>query len=163
MPIPPFLIQLCIKYGNKVLMSMLATSLLAGGYLFWEHKQEKEGRLAERAKWEERDADTKRQTENLLKRKNIEIELTKQHQHQVFTGALEIYANYINHLNDTNNRLRIKSTATGSNRNAVPSTTKDTQGTCGSSAETLSIERLKSTKAAELLIENFLIPNSIIE
>lgn len=163
MPIPPFLIELGIKYGNKVLISLLATSLLAGGYLYWEHKQEKEGRLEERAKWKERDADTKRQAENLLKRKNIEIELTKQHQHQQFTGALEKYADYINHLDDTNNRLRIKSTSAGSGRNAMPTKTNDTKRTCGPGEATLSLEQLKSIKAAELLIENFLIPNSVIE
>lgn len=161
--IPPILIELGMKHGNKVLTGLLATSLLAGGYLFWEHKQEKEGRLEERAKWEERDRDTKRQSENLLKRKNIEIELTKQHQQKQYEGALEKYADYISHLTDTNNRLRVKSTTTGSNRNAMPSTSKDTEGTCGSGEEALSIEQLKSIKAAQLLIEEFLIPNSVVE
>lgn len=161
--IPPFLIKIGAQYGNKILAGLLATSIMAGGYLYWEHKQEKEGRLEERAKWEERDRETKRQSENLLKRKNIEIELTKQHQQQQYHGALEEYANYINHLNDINNRLRVKSTSAGSNGNAMPTEAGDTTGTCGSGTETLSIERLKSIKAAELLIEEFLIPNSIVK
>lgn len=161
--IPPIVVELAFKYGNKIIAGVTAVSVLVGGYYYWEHKQEKEGRLEERAKWEERDADTKRQAENLLKRKNIEIELTKQHQHQQFTGALEKYADYINHLNDTNNRLRIKSASAGSGRNSMPSTTKDTEGTCGSGEATLSVEQMKSIKAAELLIEEFLIPNSIVK
>lgn len=161
--IPPFLVKIGMRYGNKILAGLLASSIMAGGYLYWEHKQEKEGRLEERLKWEKRDMDTKKQSEDLLKRKSIEIELTKQHQQQQFNGALEKYADYINHLDDTNNRLRIKSTSAGSGRNAMPTKTNDTERTCGSGETALSVEQLKSIKAAELLIEEFLIPNSIVE
>lgn len=161
--IPPFLVKIVIQYGNKILAGLLASSIMAGGYLYWEHKQEKEGRLEERAKWEKRDRDTKKQSEDLLKRKNIEIELTKQYQQQQYDGALEKYADYINHLNDINNRLRVKSTSASSNRNAMPTKTNDTERTCGSGETTLSVEQMKSIKAAELLIEEFLIPNSIVK
>ena len=163
MVIPPILVELGMKYGNKVLAGLLATSLLGGWYLFWEHKQEKEGRMEERVKWKERDAETERQSEQLMLLKIHEVNLKKQFDQEKFTGAIEKYADYINHLDDTNNRLRVKSAAAGSNRNPVPSTTNDTEGTCGSGEATLSIEQLKSIKAAELLIEDFLIPNSIVK
>lgn len=161
--IPPFLVKIVIQYGNKILAGLLASSIMAGGYLYWEHKQEKEGRLEERAKWKERDAETERQSEQLMLLKIHEVNLKKQFDQKKFNGALEKYADYINHLNDTNNRLRINSTKAGGNRNAVPRTSEDTQRTCGSGETALSVEQLKSIKAAELLIEEFLIPNSIVE
>lgn len=89
--IPPILFELGMKYGNKVLAGLLATSLVGGGYLFWEHKQEKEGRLAERKDWEAKEANINRAQDEFLKLKLHENEAKERENHNRYIGALKYY------------------------------------------------------------------------
>ena len=110
--IPPILIEIGMKYGNKVLIGLLATSLLGGGYLFWEHKQEKEGRLEERAKCKKEQDEITRVQDEFLKLKLHENEVKERENHYRYIGALKYYVdqtenNNRNLANNLNKRLYV--------------------------------------------------------
>lgn len=123
--IPPILIELGMKHGSKVLAGLLATSLLAGGYLFWEHKQEKEGRLEERAKWEERDRDTAVQSKKILEAAYTENERMRQIDQQRNYEVIKNYVEYYEKSNrdlasNLNKRLLIRTTKASCDSSAMP-------------------------------------------
>lgn len=131
--IPPIFFELGMKYGNKVLVGLLATSLLAGGYLFWEHKQEKEGRLEERAKWEERDRNTAAQSAKILdeaNRENVRLrELDQQRNYEVLKSYVEYYEKSNRDLTaNLNKRLLVRTAKASCDSSAMPKQTNISKG-----------------------------------
>lgn len=166
--IPSFdLAVLGMKYGAKILACLLAIGVIWGYINHWAEEHQEIGRLEERANWKKRDEDTNRQSDELLKLKTHEVELIREFQHKQFNGAIETYANYIDNLitKHESNQLRdTKITTTSSDRNTLSGASSCPENTDRPSPQALSeIELEKSIKACELLIEEFLKPNSVIK
>ena len=128
--IPPFLISIAANYGTKILSGLAVVAILSAGYMYWKHSIYKQGVDDQIALYDKRDAETKRQGEELLKLKNHEIDITKQQSREDYLKALEIYGNenirLTNELNtNINKRLYITSKAErpSCDRNAVPAKT----------------------------------------
>lgn len=155
------MITIIKKYAGNALMVALAAAVVFGMYLHWKSEIYDQGVNNERAKWEKRDAETQRESAELLKLKQHENQVKSDLQNQRSMGAIETYANYSNRLyRELANAKRVpNNTATSSgNRDALPGTCPDTGTPAGTSEE--DIQRKLSIKAVELLIEQYLVPNA---
>lgn len=72
--IPLPLAKFGVQYGTKILSGLLAIAIIWGGYIYWEHKQEKEGMAAERADWMDREAKINAKSEAIIELKQYEFE-----------------------------------------------------------------------------------------
>lgn len=157
----PLLITIVKKYAGNALMVAIAAALIFGVYLHWKSEIYGQGVHDERAKWEKRDAETQRQSAELLKLKQHEITTRLNEQNQRSMGAIETYANYSNDLyRELANakRVPVNATTPSGHRDTMPGTCPDTCALAGTSEE--AIQHKLSVKAAELLIEQYLVPNA---
>lgn len=144
---------------ERYLPYIIGVIAIVSTLIFLHHKIYTEGREYERALWIERDAETERKSQELLKLKNHEFELAKTEQDQRYKGALNDYASYINTLTaDRNKRVQVSTSASNCSRNAVPTAAGNTESATGASEETL-----RSLKAVEIIIEQLCVPNMIIK
>lgn len=149
------------KYAGNALMAALAAAVVFGMFLHWKSEIYDQGVHDERAKWEKRDAETQIQSAALLTKIRNENDQKEEAQNQRSMGAIESYANYSNRLyRELANAKRMPNNATTSsgNRDTMPGTCPDTGAPAGTSEE--DIQRKLSIKAVELLIEQYLVPNS---
>lgn len=159
----PILITVIKKYAGNALMVAIAAVVVFGIYLHWKGQIYDQGVNDERAKWEKRDAETQRQSAELLKLKQHEITTRLNEQNQRSMGAIESYANYSNRLYRelaNSKRVSVNASASSGNRDTLPGTSQDTCPPAGTSEE--DVQRKLSIKAAELLIEQYLVPNAVI-
>ena len=157
----PLLITIVKKYAGNALMVAIAVALVFGMYLHWKSEIYDQGVHDERAKWEKRDAETQRQSAELLKLKQHENQIKSDLQNQRSMGAIETYANYSNTLYKqlaATKRVPVNATTSSGDRNAMSGTGQDTCPPTGTSEE--AIQHKLSIKAAELLIEQHLVPNA---
>lgn len=155
------LITVIKKYAGNALIVALAAAVVFGMYLHWKSEIYDQGVHDERSKWEKRDADTQRQSAELLKLKQHEVTTKLNEQNQRSMGAIETYANYSNRLyRELANAKRMpnNTAASSGNRDTMPGTCPDTGTPAGTSEE--DIQRKLSIKAVELLIEQYLVPNA---
>ena len=89
------LISLVLRY----LPQILGAIAIIGLYFWWRGEiiTETENRI--NAEWIARDAETQKKTNELVAKKNKEIEEVKKHQSEVYIGAIESYAEHIQNLN----------------------------------------------------------------
>lgn len=168
-------------YAKKIIAGLLITLIVIGGYFYWKHEVVSEALDKERAAWNERDAETERKGKEILRLRNIEIERTKEQQRNNYIGAIEAYAKHIQSLNDElnfnrNKRLFVNTTQASCDRDSLPGKARDPNGTGGESSGILQTELEPETaetiranaaevetgaRLCEILIEKFLIPNSV--
>lgn len=159
----PLLITVIKKYAGNALMVAIAAAVVFGIYLHWKGQIYDQGVNDERSKWEKRDADTQRQSAELLKLREHENRLLSDIQNKRSMGAIESYANYSNTLYKqlaNAKRMPVNATTPSGNRDTLPGTSQDTCTPTGTSEE--DVQRKLSIKAAELLIEQYLVPNAVI-
>lgn len=157
------LITVIKKYAGNALMVAIAAAVVFGIYLHWKGQIYDQGVNDERAKWEKRDAETQRQSAELLKLKQHENQVKSDLQNQRSMGAIESYANYSNRLyRELANakRMSVNATTSSGDRGTMSGTSQDTCTPTGTSEE--DVQRKLSIKAAELLIEQYLVPNAVI-
>lgn len=157
----PLLITIVKKYAGNALMVAIAAVLIFGMYLHWKSEIYGQGVHDERAKWEKRDAETQRQSAELLKLKQHENKIKSDLQNQRSMGAIETYANYSNQLyRELANvkRMPVNATTSSGSVNTMSGTGQDTCPPAGTSEE--DVQHKLSVKAVELLIEQYLVPNS---
>lgn len=114
--IPPFLISIAANYGTKILSGLAVVAILSAGGAYLRHSIYTQGADDQLALCNKRDAETKRQGEELLKLKNHEIDMARQQSREDYLKALEIYGNenirLTNQLNaDINKRLYVAAKA----------------------------------------------------
>jgi len=159
----PILITVIKKYAGNALMVSIAAAVVFGIYLHWKGQIYDQGVNDERVKWEKRDAETQRQSAELLKLKQHENKVKEDEQNKRSMGAIETYANYSNRLyRELANvkRMPNKPAASSGNRDTMSGTCPDTGAPAGTSEE--DVQRKLSIKAVELLIEQYLVPNAEI-
>lgn len=139
-PIPPFVVELAAKYGMKIISALALTAAISAGYMYWKHTIYKQGVNDQIAEYDKRDADTKRQSEELLKLKNHEIDQAKQQNREDYLKALEIYGNenirLTNELNANINRrlfVPIKAKPSNCNRDTMPTKARISESASGRS------------------------------
>mgnify|MGYP001200008714 CR=1 FL=1 len=157
----PLLITVIKKYAGNALMVVLAAAIVFGMYLHWKGQIYDQGVHDERAKWIKRDADTQRQSAELLKLKQHENQVKSDLQNQRSMGAIETYANYSTELYRqlaNAKRMPNNTTASSGSVGTMPRASQDTCPPAGTGEE--DVQRKLSIKAAELLIEQYLVPNA---
>lgn len=163
-----WLVKIAMQYGSKLLIAALALAVVTATYFSWKHDIQKAEHDRVVAQFEKRDAENDRKSADLLLRKHKEIARVKQEQHDKYMGAIGAYAEYGKNLDSqlaatVNKRLRNTTATANCSGNAVQGRPDNSTGIGGPSEEDVqAIEMLKSIKACEILIEDFLIPNSII-
>ncbi len=121
---------------------LLITISIIGGYYYWEHQ-------VVSAALDDRNREIELQSVAIQSAENAKIEIIRQHDKETYEGAINAYADYAT-------RLR-NSAKASSGQNRMP-----TKANCPERADRSSEEAL-SIKAVELLIEQFLIPNSEVK
>jgi len=163
-----WLVKIALQYGSKLLIAALTLAVVTATYFSWKHDIQKAEHDRVVAEFEKRDAENDRKSADLMLRKHKEIARIKQENHDRYIGAIGAYAEYGKNLDSqlaatVNKRLRNPTAAANCSGNAVPGETGNTSRAGRPSEEDVqAIEMLKSIKACEILIEDFLIPNSII-
>lgn len=164
-----WLVKIALQYGSKLLIAALALAVITATYFSWKHDIQKAEHDRVVAEFEKRDAENDRKAADLLLRKHKEIARIKQEQHDKYIGAIGAYAEYGKNLDSqlaatVNKRLRNTTATANCGGNAVQGGPDNPSRVGGASAEDVrEIEMLKSIKACEILIEDFLIPNSVIK
>lgn len=107
------------------------------------------------AKYEKRDADTARQSAELLKRTQNEVDVKNKQTQERLINAAKIYAKHYDDLRSTPviERVLIRTKATSCDTNAMPGAAKGGQGTAAGSAR---------ISTAELPAENLRELNKVI-
>lgn len=85
------LFTLAAKYGSKILIGLGVFLFLTGLYFYWQHKIYTEGYDKATAEWQKREEKINRQTTELLKLKNHEIELAVKANSTRYTNAITEY------------------------------------------------------------------------
>ena len=166
-----WLVKIALQYGSKLLIAALALAVITATYFSWKHDIQKSEHDRVVAEFEKRDAENDRKSADLLLRKHKEIARIKQENHDKYIGAIGAYAEYGKNLDSqlaatVNKRVRNPTATANCGGNAVSGETGNTSGAGRPSEEDvqeIEIEMLKSIKACEILIEDFLIPNSVIK
>lgn len=118
------LFTLAAKYGSKILIGLGVFLFLTGLYFYWQHKIYTEGYDKATAEWQKREEKINRQTTELLKLKDHEIELAVKANSTRYTNAITEYVkNNEERMRvltaDYDKRLRVKAKCS-SNRDALP-------------------------------------------
>lgn len=85
------LFTLAAKYGSKILIGLGVFLFLTGLYFYWQHKIYTEGYDKATAEWQKREEKINRQTTELLKLKDHEIELAVKANSTRYTNAITEY------------------------------------------------------------------------
>jgi len=177
------IIKFLAPYAMKIAAGLIITLIVIGGYFYWKHQIVSDALEVERAAWVKRDAETEKKGQALLDLKNHEIERVKEEQRNTFIGAIQDYANHIQNLNDQlaadrNKRLFVNTAKASCDRDSLPGKARDPNGTGGESSGILQTELEQKTAEAiranaaevetgarlcEILIERFLIPDSVLK
>lgn len=154
------LFSLAAKYGSKILIGLGVFLFLTGLYFYWQHKIYSEGYDKATLEWQKREEKINRQTTELLKLKNHEIELAVKANSTRYNNAITEYVkNNADRerslIADYNKRLRVKAKCPSSG-NAVPAGADvpggDSQGREGPDFAELAIEDSRALRvtAAEV-------------
>lgn len=177
------IIKFLAPYAMKIAAGLIITLIVIGGYFYWKHQIVSDALEVERAAWVKRDAETEKKGQALLDLKNHEIERVKEEQRNTFIGAIQDYAKHYKNANDQlaadrNKRLFVNTAKASCDRDALPGKARNPKGTRGESSGILQTELEPETAEAiranaseveigarlcEMLIEKFLIPNSVLK
>lgn len=177
------IITLITPYAKKIMTGLIVILVAIGGYLYWKHEVVSDALKVERAAWEKRDIETEKKGQALLDLKNHEIDRIKEEQRENYIGAIKDYANHIQNLNDQlaadrNKRMFVNTAKASCDRDALPGKARNPNGTGGESSGILQTELEPETAEAiranaaevetgarlcEILIERFLIPESVLK
>lgn len=118
------LFSLAMKYGSKILIGLGVFLFLTGLYFYWQHKIYTEGYDKATAEWQKREEKINRQTTELLKLKDHEIELAVKANSTRYTNAITEYVKNNEErmrvlTTDYDKRLRVKAKCPSSG-NALP-------------------------------------------
>lgn len=118
------LFTLAAKYGSKILIGLGVFLFLTGLYFYWQHKIYMEGYDKATAEWQKREEKINRQTTELLKLKDHEIELAVKANSTRYTNAITEYVKNNEErmrvlTTDYDKRLRVKAKCS-SGGNALP-------------------------------------------
>lgn len=118
------LFTLAAKYGSKILIGMGVFLFLTGLYFYWQHKIYTEGYDKATSEWQKREEKINRQTTELLKLKDHEIELAVKANSTRYTNAITEYVKNNEErmrvlTTDYDKRLRVKAKCPSSG-NALP-------------------------------------------
>lgn len=164
-----WLAKIALQYGSKLLIAALALAVITATYFSWKHDIQKAEHDKVVAEFEKRDAENDRKYSALLLKKRREIARIKRRNHDKYIGAIGAYAEYGKNLDSqlaatVSKRLRNPTNTANCGGNAVPGEAGNSSRAGRPSEEDVqAIEMLKSIKACEILIEDFLIPNSVIK
>lgn len=149
---------LIAKYSMQLMTILILILTVFGGYFYWKHGIIDKAVSKCNDAWHQRDIDTERQSIAIQSSENAKIAIIKQYQKEVYEKAIENYSSYIISLNADIDRMRDTKTASASSgKNRMPTKNSCPEATYRSSEEIISI------KSCEILIEDFLIPNSEIK
>lgn len=118
------LFTLAAKYGSKILIGLGVFLFLTGLYFYWQHKIYTEGYDKATIEWQKREEKINRQTTELLKLKDHEIELAVKANSTRYTNAITEYVKNNEEriralTTDYDKRLRVKAKCPSSG-NALP-------------------------------------------
>lgn len=170
-------------YAKKIIAGLLITLIVIGGYFYWKHEVVSEALDKERAAWNERDAETEKRGLAILALKNHEIDRIKEQQRTTYIGAIKDYANHIQNLNDQldtdrNKRLFVNTAASSCGGDTLPAKAGSSSEAGGAGTKILQAELEPETaetiranaaevetgaRLCEILIERFLIPESVLK
>lgn len=177
------IITLITPYAKKIMTGLIIILVAIGGYFYWKHEVVSDALKAERTAWEKRDIETEKKGQALLDLKNHEIDRVKEEQRENYIGAIKDYANHIQNLNDQlaadrNKRMFVNAAKASCGGNSVPSKAGSATRASGASSEILPAELEQKTadairanaaevelgaRVCEILIERFLIPDSVLK
>lgn len=122
---------LLLELVKKVLPYLLGALFVAGLYFYWHHKVYDNGYQDAVAEYEKRDADTAKQSEELLEKAKQEVDQASKQTQERLTNAAKIYAKHYDDLRNTPviERVFIRTKAASCDGNAMPGTSKSGQGT----------------------------------
>lgn len=100
----------------KIGAGLLIAAIVFGGYYYWQHKQESEGRKKENAEWVDREQKINARSEAIIALKQAEYDRDIRKYEEDYTNAIKQYAQYSQKLeldltNNANKRLFIRSKA----------------------------------------------------
>ena len=142
------LFTLAAKYGSKILIGLGVFLFLTGLYFYWQHKIYTEGYDKATAEWQKREEKINRQTTELLKLKDHEIELAVKANSTRYTNAITEYVKNNEErmrvlTTDYDKRLRVKAKCS-SGGNPLPAAanipSRDSQGREGTYFAELALE-----------------------
>lgn len=118
------LFTLAAKYGSKILIGLGVFLFLTGLYFYWQHKIYTEGYDKATIEWQKREEKINRQTTELLKLKQHEIELAVKTSSTRYANAITEYVKNNEEriralTTDYDKRLRVKAKCPSSG-NALP-------------------------------------------
>ncbi|MBP9870657.1 MAG: hypothetical protein KBC53_04055 [Nitrosomonas sp.] len=177
------IIKFLAPYAMKIAAGLIITLIVIGGYFYWKHQIVSDALEVERAAWVKRDAETEKKGQALLDLKNHEIERVKEEQRNTFIGAIQDYAKHYKNANDQlaadrNKRLFVNTAASSCGGNTLSAKAGGSTGAGGAGAKILQAELEPETaetiranaaevetgaRLCEILIERFLIPDSVLK
>jgi len=177
------IIKILSPYAMKIAGGLVIALVVVGSYFYWKHEIVSDALKIEREAWNKRDAETERKGQELLKLKNHEIDRIKDQQRETYLGAIKDYAKHIQNLNyqldtDRNKRLFVNTAASSCDRDAVSSKAGSPPGAGGAGTKILqaglepetaktiranAVEVETGARLCEILIETFLIPESVLK
>lgn len=177
------IIKILSPYAMKIAGGLVIALVVVGSYFYWKHEIVSDALKIEREAWNKRDAETERRGQELLKLKNLEIDRIRDQQRETYLGAIKDYAKHIQNLNDQldtdrNKRMFVNTAKASCDRDALPGKARNPNGTGGESSGILQTELEPETAEAiranaaevetgarlcEILIERFLIPESVLK
>ena len=143
------LFTLAAKYGSKILIGLGVFLFLTGLYFYWQHKIYTEGYDKATAEWQKREEKINRQTTELLKLKDHEIELAVKANSTRYTNAITEYVkNNADRerslIADYDKRLRVRARCPASSGDPLPAVADvpsgNSQGRAGADFAELAIE-----------------------
>lgn len=127
---------LLLELAKKVLPYLLGALFVTGVLIYTHHQIYTEGYNDAVAKYEKRDDDTAKQSEELLKRTQNEAYAKNKQTQERLTNAAKIYAKHYDDLRNTPviERVFIRTKAANCDSDTMPGAAKSGQGTAAGSA-----------------------------
>lgn len=88
------IIKFIMQHAIKIGAGLLITSIVFGGYYYWQHKQESEGRRKENAEWMEREQKINARAAAIIALKQAEYDRDIKKYKEDYTNAIKQYAQY---------------------------------------------------------------------
>lgn len=155
------MIELALALGRRYLPYIIGSVLLVGTLWYMHHKIYESGREDERDKWKARDAETSRQSEEIVKLKQHEANMINQQNQERANNAIQTYANHYDELRAAASRIPERvyvTTKASSCSNTVPGTgsnRSETQGGIGGTGKAeLPPENIRELNKTISLIED---------
>lgn len=150
---PPFLMELAVKYGSRALAILAIIIALTGLYFYWKHEVSTEARNEAIADCNASKEKFRIDAEHFKLAKQQELDKLSKEQDERMRNAIEIYVKHHELISNTPiaNSLRIKTSSASSNCSTVPGAdqgrSKASTGNTGINEAELSPENLRQLNA----------------